>query len=210
MIPAPGPQTRPGTGTAQSLQHRESGALPRALLYGLIRWDRTKSNHKKGCILRKRAKVIVAGACLLALVAGGGTAAASFVISNINQITPHVRQQLRPRVVQVFGPVTDAAPFSAGPAAVAVAQVSCPGGMVPVGGGYIPDNANPPVLMTVAADAALHNGWAVIFVNLSDQAVEGIQATVQCATGGGGVTHSVLRSRASVDQTVRALKAAVH
>lgn len=186
--------------------------MGRDLRYGptpVMTYRGTGQVNRKGYTLRKRVKVTIISACLLALAIGGGSASANFVLTSIGQISPHVRQQLRPRVVQVFGPVTDAAPFGSGPSEVAVASVSCPGGMVPVGGGYIPDNANPPVLMTVAADAALHNGWAVIFVNLNNQAYEGIQVTAQCATGG-GLAHARFRSMSSLTQTVHALRAAVH
>jgi hypothetical protein len=120
--------------------------------------------------VKRTKQVLVIGAFALAL-GGVGTASASFVITNIRQISPHVRAQLKGNrgpagargpagspgqaglpgatgpsgissVAQVQGPLEIAGTYSSG-AAVVLAEAQCPAGAIAVGGGFEGDTSLP-------------------------------------------------------------------
>jgi hypothetical protein len=121
--------------------------------------------------VKRTRQVLVIGAFALAL-GGVGTASASFVITNIRQISPHVRAQLKgdrgragargpagspgqaglpgaagpsgvSSVTQVQGPLEIAGINSSGAAAVVLAEAQCPAGAIAVGGGFEGDTSLP-------------------------------------------------------------------
>jgi hypothetical protein len=94
--------------------------------------------------MRKHSATLVAAAIAILVIAGGAAAATRFVITNINQIKPSVRAQLRgsrgPRGPVGFGQVTDVLGRSftlqPGQSNVNISDdVNCPTGAVVVGTG---------------------------------------------------------------------------
>jgi hypothetical protein len=144
-----------------------------------------------------------AGAAVLAVLAfaGGATAAGRWVISNVNQIKPNVRAQLKgnsgvpgaqglPGAQGPAGPagltgvqtVSASSPicaFSAGACAVATATAFCPAGSYVVGGSADTDAIETPISTFAGATsyAAVANDDSPFSGTLSVTAV--------CASGGG-------------------------
>ncbi len=152
--------------------------------------------------MRKLTLAMVAIGILV--VVGGAAAASKYLITNIHQIKPSVRAQLRghqgQRGVQgpsgpqgpagltsvktVVGQVVDAAPCCTN-ASIIQATAQCPAGTVAVAGGWVGDpNHTPAVPFFLANAPSSASAWTVLMVNGDNQNTAGIGAVVTCALGG--------------------------
>lgn len=158
--------------------------------------------------------IIAAG--VVAFLCLAGTASASFVITSMNQISPHVRAQLRGHK-GARGPQGPSGP--AGPAGAAAAQTvsqatgsqatmcdyvgsscqvgssvaTCPAGTIVTGGGW-DGGSLPPTLATVGYNKPLGtNAWEVIMVDNSNGDAGFTQTFNAVATcvGGGGLRAAI-------------------
>jgi hypothetical protein len=156
-------------------------------------------------------RVLIISAVILA-VAGVGSASASFVITNINQISPGVRAKLR----AVNGNTALKSPeVLVATDNAKVGQAFCPAGTIALSGGFSQD-PNAPFLPEVASSAPVHNsagqeGWAVIIGNTySGNGVDGgFYTWVVCGGNVTGVAKDTAGDRASNDGSLEREAAAL-
>jgi hypothetical protein len=146
-------------------------------------------------------RVLIISAVILA-VAGVGTASASFVVTNINQISPSVRAKLRA--------INGSTALKSAEVLVAtnnakVGQVFCPAGTIALSGGFSQD-PNAVFLPEIGSSAPVRNtagqqGWAVIIGNTySGNGVDGgFYTWVVCGGNVTGVARDAAGERASND-----------
>jgi hypothetical protein len=179
-------------------------------------------------------RVIIIGGILAALCVAG-TASASFVITDIQQISPHVRAQLKgnrgrqgargpqgPRGAQgpqgVQGTQGPAGPVTlgklvrvAGPAnsiapfGLGSSTANCPAGDDIVSGGFITASARQEVFSN---DSFGGNSWTALLDNSGSSVSGSVQAVAYCAPAGEAVAASVRYvSVATVSRRVHATEA---
>lgn len=179
--------------------------------------------------MRRVKQGLVVGAFALALA--GGTASASFFITSINQISPHVRSQLKGNrgargargaqgpagtvgaVHEVAGVTQIAGTFSSGNAVV-LAEATCPSGQIATGGGFGGDtnvSGEAPVDVTTAASSSEGNGWAVILINQTDFSPAAVKAVAECVPVGSQQFSRRIRvtTHSAMERELAEVKAAV-